>query len=203
MRKLCKRVMICGLLAAICWGIQLLKDREQLNAGLIRFHVVAHSDTAEDQNRKLAVRDAVLSSLEADLRKISDVEEAKVYLQNSIPKIRCIADQTLAALGFEGNTRVSLCKETFDIRCYDTFTLPSGVYESLRIVIGDGSGHNWWCVSFPSLCLPATTAEFEDAAVGAGFSQPLTRTLADRESCEIRFFLLDQLGRLENMLFQE
>ena len=203
MHKLSKRVMICGLLAAICWGMQLLKDREQLNKCLIRFHVVAHSDSAVDQSRKLAVRDAILSSLEADLQTISDIESAKAYLQENIPKIQCIADQTLAALGFDGSAQVSLCKEAFDIRHYDTFSLPSGVYESLRIVIGDGLGHNWWCVSFPALCLPATTTGFETAAVGAGFSEPLTKALSDRQSCEIRFFLLDQLGRLENMFFQE
>ena len=203
MRKCVRRMMICGFLAALCWCFQLLKDREMLNNGLIRFHVVAHSDNAEDQAIKERVRDAVLAGLEADLRKIGDVSEAKRYLEENLPKIHNIAEQTLREAGFAGSARVSLCREAFDIRHYDTFSLPSGIYDSLRIVIGDGLGHNWWCVSFPALCLPATTSGFEDTAVGAGFSQPLTKTLADRESYEIRFFLLDQLGKLENYFHQE
>ena len=195
--------MICGMLAAFCWGFQLLKDREMLNNGIIRFHVVAHSDRTEDQAIKLSVRDAVLANLEKDLQKIGDVSEAKRYLQENIPKIRTIAEKTLQQAGFSDQVTVSLCRESFDIRHYDTFSLPSGIYESLRIVIGEGLGHNWWCVSFPALCMPATTSGFEDAAVGAGFSQPLTRTLADGGSYEIRFFLLDQLGKLEKYFRQE
>ena len=203
MRKCIRRLMICGILAACCWCFQLLKDREQLNNGLIRFHVVANSDNREDQAIKERVRDAVLASLEKDLQKIADVSAAKQYLQEQIPKIRSIAERTLQEAGFAEPVRVSLCREAFDVRHYDTFSLPSGIYESLRIVIGDGLGHNWWCVSFPTLCMPATTSGFEDTAAGAGFSQPLTRTLADRESYEIRFFLLDQLGKLENYFHQE
>ena len=101
------------------------------------------------------------------------------------------------------NAKVTLCKEVFDIRHYDTFSLPAGVYHSLRIIIGEGQGKNWWCVSFPSLCLPATTAGFSDTAVSAGFSAPLVKSLSGNENYEIHFFFLNQLGKLENILFQE
>ena len=86
---------------------------------------------------------------------------------------------------------------------YETFRLPAGVYESLRIVIGTGEGHNWWCVVFPSLCIPATSSGFADIAVGAGFDSSLTAALEGQAGYEIRFYLLDQLGRLENIFFQE
>lgn len=200
MRKIWKRILLCACIPAMLWTYRLFSDRHQLRQELIRFHVVANSDAPGDQAVKLKVRDAVLESIREDLQQIADVDAARAYLQENLPKIRQIADETLRSAGFSEQTVVTLCEEAFDTRIYDTFALPSGIYESLRIVIGDGRGRNWWCVSFPSLCLPATAGEFADAAVGAGFSEELTKTLADRETYEIRFFLLDALGRLENIL---
>ena len=203
MKKILKRILVCGLVSAVCWSAVLLADRNQLNTGLIRFHVVANSDSQQDQAIKLQVRDAVLNSMASDLQNIANVDQAKEYLQANLPKIRLLVDQTLDHLGFVGESSVSLCKETFDVRHYDTFSLPSGVYDSLRIVIGDGVGRNWWCVSFPTLCMPATTTGFQDAAVSAGFSESLAQTLCHNQQYEIRFFFLNQIGKLENILFQE
>ena len=203
MRKILSRVVICATLTAVVWCGTVLADRQRLNEELIRLHVVANSDSEEDQNIKLQVRDAVTASLQRDLENLANVEEAKVYLQENLPKIQYIANETLDAVGFDGEAVVTLCKEVFDTRYYDTFTLPAGVYESLRIVIGEGEGHNWWCVVFPSLCIPATTEEFEDAAVGAGFPETLSGALTGEEEYEVRFYLLDCLGKLEAKLFRE
>ena len=203
MQKFLKRILFCGMLAAAIWSCFLLADRRKLNHELIRFHVVANSDSSEDQSIKLTVRDVVLKHLQADLQKIADVNQAKEYLQENIPKIQMLVNQTLEELDYPGGSKVFLCKEAFDIRHYDTFSLPAGVYDSLRIVIGDGLGKNWWCVSFPTLCIPATTSGFVDAAVSAGFSEPLAETLSGNEEYEIRFFFLNQLGKLENIFFQE
>lgn len=203
MKKFLRRVMICGFVCAVCWSTFLVADRKKLDNGLIRFHVVANSDSAEDQSIKCRVRDAVLQSMQDDLKKISDIAEAEAYLQENIPKIQMVAEKTLKELGFDGAARVTLCKEAFDIRHYDTFSLPAGVYESLRIVIGEGRGKNWWCVSFPTLCNPVTISGFRDAAAGAGFSDSLVKTLSGNETYEIRFYFLDQLGRLEKFFFEE
>lgn len=203
MKKLMKRVVLCFSAAALVWCWSLLADREKLNEELIRLHVVANSDSEEDQMVKLQVRDAVLASIQQDLQQVTDIEAAKAYLQENLPKIQAAANKALTNAGFDEQAVVTLCKEAFDTRYYDTFTLPAGVYESLRIVIGEGEGHNWWCVAFPSLCLPATAAEFEDAAVGAGFSDSLSAALAGEEEYRVRFFFLDALGELENKLFAE
>ena len=184
------------------WCGTLLADREKLNEELIRLHVVANSDSEEDQAIKLQVRDAVTASLQNDFENIGNVEEAKAYLQENLPKIQAVANEALAAVGFDGEAAVSLCKEAFDTRYYETFTLPAGVYEALRITIGEGNGKNWWCVVFPSLCVPATSSGFEDAAVGAGFSDTLSGALTGEEDYEVRFYLLDTLGRLENILLE-
>ena len=202
MKKMMKRTMVCCLVASICWTAFLMQDRRKLREGLIRFHVVAHSDRPEDQAIKYQVRDRVIQSLQSDLQKLADMDEAKEYLQENLPKLQTLVDETLEELGFSGSSVVTLCKEAFDVRHYDTFSLPAGVYHSLRIVIGDGQGRNWWCVSFPTLCIPATASGFTAAAVGAGFSDPLIKTLSGEEDYEIRFYLLDQLGKLENIFFQ-
>lgn len=156
----------------------------------------------EDQSIKLQVRDAVLNSLQNDLNKIADVNEARAYLQAKLPQIQAVRQQRSGMRrGCDCEAVVTLCKEAFDTRYYDTFTLPAGIYEALRITIGEGEGHNWWCVAFPSLCLSATSEEFADKAAGAGFPDSLTGALDGEEKYEVRFFLLDALGELEKFLY--
>ena len=153
MKKYLNRILICGLFAVLCWSAVLIADREKLNDGLIRFHVVANSDSSADQAIKYIVRDVVLESIQTDLQKVADISEARAYLQNNLSKMQQLVNQTLKELGFTGGSHISFGKERFPVRHYETFTLPAGVYESLRIVIGDGQGKNWWCVliSLPQL----------------------------------------------------
>lgn len=201
MKRLIKRVGICLLLAAFFWCGTLLSDRQRLRQELIRLHVVANSDSPEDQARKLRVRDAITDSLKADLQNIRDVQQAKQYLQEKLPYIQRVASNTLRELGCGDSVAVSLCREAFDARVYDTFTLPSGVYQALRVVIGEGQGKNWWCVVFPGLCIPTASEGFEEVAAGAGFPEGLNGALTGEEGCELRFGLLDAMGKLENILF--
>ena len=177
MRKYLNRIGMCLLVVSLVWMGMLVADRQKLRQELIRLHVVAASDSGEDQAVKLQVRDAVVGAFQTELQNLQDMEQAKAYLQKNLPKIESIANDVLAQAGFSDRATVSLCVEEFTTRVYDTFTLPSGLYESLRIVIGEGAGQNWWCVMFPSLCMPATTDGFEEVACGAGFSDTLTETL--------------------------
>ena len=203
MRKMGRRVLFCLVLAATVWCTGILADRERLNEELIRLHVVAASDSDIDQSVKLKVRDAVLKGLQKSMADITDVEAAKTYLRENLPKVTALANDALKAAGYEGNAVVTFCKETFDKRIYDTFTLPAGIYESLRIVIGEGEGKNWWCVVFPEFCMPAAGRGFADVAAGVGFSDALTGALTGEESYEVRFFVLDLLGKLENKFFRD
>jgi len=200
MRKVWKRLVICALTAVIVWVGALILDKQALRQELVRLHVVAASDSAEDQTVKLQVKDAVVSSLKTDLEKLRNAEEATAYLQENLPKIEALANRILREAGCDDIAIVSLGEEEFTTRYYDTFSLPAGVYQSLRIKIGAGEGKNWWCVAFPGLCLPATAEGFEDAASCAGFSDGLTATLEEKDGYEIRFWLLDAIGRLENFL---
>ena len=198
MRKYLYRIGIWLLVVSLVWLGMLIADRQKLRQELIRLHVVAASDSGDDQAVKLQVRDAIIGAFQEELQNLQDMDQARDYLQENLPKIEGIANEVLAQAGFPDRATVSLCMEEFTTRVYDTFTLPAGLYESLRIVIGEGEGQNWWCVVFPSLCLPATTDGFEEVACGAGFSNTLTDTLEGEH--EIRFFFLDAIGSLENFL---
>ena len=201
MKKLLNRVVICFSLVALVYAWALFSDREKLESELIRLHVVAASDSEEDQAIKLQVRDAVLESLHRGLGEATDVEGARNYIRENLPKLEAAANEALAAAGCEDLATVKLQAEEFAARVYDTFSLPAGVYDTLRVTIGEGAGHNWWCVAFPSLCLPATTEGFEAVAAGAGFSQDLTDTLTGEY--EVRFLLLDLLGQMENFFHRD
>ena len=181
------------------WFGTVLADRQALNDNVIRFHVVANSDSEEDQAVKLQIRDTVMDYLEPILGELPTAEEAKAWLQEHLEEIKEIADAVLKQHGFSKTASVSLRQEAFDTRFYDTFTMPAGTYDALRITVGEGQGQNWWCVVFPQLCLPAVSEGMEAEAAGAGFSDTLTGALEGEY--EVRFFLLDWLGWLENFLF--
>lgn len=188
---ICFTVFICSL----------VKDKEMLRNNIIRLHVVANSNSVEDQTVKLMVKDGIVSYLQSQIGDISSIEEAKNYVQSSLPNLTEIANKILKEENSEHEANVSFCQESFGKREYETFSLPSGVYESLRIEIGNAEGKNWWCVVFPSLCIPASTEDFRSTAVSAGFGRDLTETLSENGGYEIRFLLLDWIGRIENSLF--
>ena len=200
MGKALKRVGICLVVAAMVWCAMILFDKQTLQNELIRLHVVAASDSEEDQALKLRVRDAVVESLQESMENMGDMAQARAYLQENLPKIEALANRVLRAAGSTDVAMVSLQLEEFATRYYDTFTLPAGIYEALRITIGPGEGQNWWCVVFPSLCVGATVEDFEETAHCAGLSDSLTDTLAGEEGYEVHFLILDALGKLENFL---
>lgn len=180
----------------LCAG--LISDKAQLKNELIRVHIVANSDSAEDQVVKLQVRDAIVSYLQPVLETITNKDEAYHYIQENLQRLEETANQILEDFGENITATVRLTQEEFGIREYDTFTLPSGVYDAIRVEIGAAEGQNWWCVAFPSFCLPATTDAFANTAVSAGFSDTLVKTVSEEGGYEIRFFFLDLLGRMEN-----
>lgn len=203
MKKWIKRLFFLAILVA-CVGIgALIADSNRLKSELIRLHVVANSDTQADQAVKLQVRDALLDSLREDLELAVDASQAKAYLEEKLPKLELLANEVLDKAGFSERAHITLGMDAFPLREYDTFSLPSGLYQTLKVVIGEGNGHNWWCVVFPQLCLPATAAEFEETAVEAGLDDPMIQTLRREEPYTVRFYLLDLLGKIENFFYSE
>lgn len=199
MKKIVSFFLVCCLVAGAFWLGTVADDRQMLRESLIRLHVVGASNSQEDQEIKLKVRDAITEKLEAVMSELPDMETAKAYIQAHLPELESAANSALQAAGSAKEVVVSLMEEAFPAREYDTFVLPAGVYESLRVTIGEGLGKNWWCVVFPRLCVSATSEGFEDTAVGAGFSDRLTGALAGEPKYQVRFYLLDCLGWVENL----
>ena len=123
--------------------------------GVLRLHILANSDSAEDQRVKLAVRDAVLQTLPA----CDSAAEAEAYLRLHGGEILELTERTLRENGFDYGAQLLLGKSDFPDRAYAGTVYPAGEYEALRIVLGAGGGQNWWCVLFPPLCI--ITAEQE------------------------------------------
>ena len=200
MKKILKFVATLMLLTCVFWLGTVVSDLNQLQDGLIRLHVVADSDAPEDQRIKLQVRDAITEKLEAVMMQIPDIEEARVYIEEHLPELEELANQTLQALGSSCQAVVTFAQEAFPTRHYDTFSLPAGVYDALRVTIGSGEGKNWWCVIFPGLCNAATVDAFADTAAGAGFTDYLTDTLTGEPQYQIRFFVMDCIGWIQNWI---
>ena len=200
MKKILKRIAICVTFVGVVWCMTIVSDKKTLRNELIRLHVVAASDSEEDQALKLRVRDAIVNSLQDQMAQVADAEQARAYLQENLPLIETVANRVLQESGSSDTATVSLQHEEFPKRDYDTFTLPAGIYEALRVTIGEGQGHNWWCVVFPTLCVGATVEDFEETALCAGMEDSLTAALTGNSDYEIRFFVLDAIGRLENFL---
>ena len=200
MRNYKNMLLFCLVLTVTVWTCSLVSDKQTLRRELVRLHVVAASDSAADQAMKLQVKDAVVESLKTEMENLRSAEEAKTYLQKNLPKIEALANRILQEAGSTDTAAVSLAVEEFSARVYDTFILPAGLYEALRITIGEGDGKNWWCVVFPTLCLPATADGFEETASCAGFSDSLAAALEGADGYEIRFWVLDAWGKLENFL---
>ena len=202
-----KKLLSMLIFVLVLWAglgcAEVVRDNMAMKENMIRLHVVANSDEDADQAVKLKVRDEINGFLQEGMKNIENAQQARSYLLSKLPELEQLANAVLSAEHFSEQAQVTLTQEAFNTRFYDTFTLPSGVYHSLRIVIGEGEGHNWWCVVFPSLCIPAASEEFEDTAVSAGLSESLAATLSGQDEYEIRFFLLECLGRIENFFFEK
>lgn len=198
MKKTAKILLFALLIYFIFGFCRIICHKHTLRNDVIRLHVVANSDSQEDQTVKLIVKDAIVSYLQPKMNELQTVQQAKNYITHSISKLTAIANDALLEHNSKYQAKVTLGIESFGRRDYDTFSLPAGVYESLRVEIGNADGKNWWCVVFPSLCVPTTGDEFRDAAVSSGFNENLTDTLSDNGTYKIRFLLLDWLGQIEN-----
>ncbi len=159
-------LILLGLAGLLLTGAAAERARTALAEELIRIHIVAASDAPEDQARKLLVRDRVLSELSPLLADCADAGEARAVLTEALPDLAAAAEEVLRETGCADPVTASLAVEAFPTRDYEGFSLPAGRYTALRLVIGDGGGHNWWCVAFPPLCLEAVSSGGELTAMG-------------------------------------
>lgn len=119
---------------------------------LIRFHVIANSDSDEDQNLKLKVRDAVINYLQPKLLESESIEESELIIKREYSELEKISKNIILQNGYNYDVKIGIDYSEFPTKQYSNVVLPAGEYKALKIIIGEGSGKNWWCVMFPPLC---------------------------------------------------
>lgn len=126
--------------------------QKDIASKIIRFHVIANSDSKDDQALKLKVRDKVLEYMQPKLKKSKSIDESRKIIQQNNEEIIAIANRVIKENGYDYPVKTTLSNENFPIKTYGNITLPQGKYEAYRIIIGTGKGQNWWCVMFPPVC---------------------------------------------------
>lgn len=139
----------------------IIATSEDISNKVLRLHILANSDSTEDQNLKLGLKNYFLENT-SDLFLGKTLEENIEIAKKNTLTLEKLCNKFITESGYDYETKVIVDKEYFDTRVYDDFTLPAGVYNSIKIVIGEGSGHNWWCIVFPSVCLYSCSESMSD-----------------------------------------
>lgn len=168
--KVFEIALLIGLAVFLTSGAFALRTQDALADKVVRLHVLANSDSEEDQALKLRVRDAVLEQATAILERSADRREAESRLRGQLLELERTAEKEIQTAGYSYPVTVKLENTDFPTKEYGGFTLPAGEYLALRVIIGEGQGKNWWCVVFPPLCT-AVSADVPASALAAGFDQ--------------------------------
>lgn len=159
-----RRVLALFVACLVCTALWAEATQVRLASQVIRLHVLANSDSEEDQALKLEVRDRVLETTSALLAGETEPQAASVLLNQHLDDIAQTAAQEISAQGHDDRVEVRLEQTWFPTRQYQGISLPAGNYLALRVLIGAAEGHNWWCVVFPNLCLPAVSEQALEAS---------------------------------------
>ena len=187
-------------------GLMPVHGEAEVYDSVLRLHVLANSDTDEDQALKLKVRDSILSASAPIMEGCETREEAIAALTAAIPTLTSAASETIQREGFDYPVRIELCEEDYPTKSYESFCFPSGEYLSLRVLIGDAAGQNWWCVLFPPLCLSAATdqSDAEEAFIAVGLTDDQYKIITETDSptYQVRFKILETIEDTKNDISQ-
>lgn len=185
------------LAAFFAFGTALERQQQDISNRVLRLHVVANSDSEADQALKYKVRDAVLSEADILLQEAGSRAQAAQILKDNLDQIASAAEVVLAQEHSTQTVAVTLDRELFGTRYYDTFALPGGYYDALRVTLGSGSGHNWWCVVYPQICSVATSDQRTVAVMGGLTEEQALLLEGEEPEYEFRFRVLELF---ENMM---
>jgi stage II sporulation protein R len=170
---------------------------ENIPNHVLRLHILANSDSNADQALKLKVRDRILQESAGMLDGVKSREDAEKVVSQNLEKIRAIAQQEVYHQSYRYPVKAELTNMYFPTRQYGNVTLPAGMYNALRITIGSGSGHNWWCVIFPALCLPAAEAPSKISDV---LDQNETEMVCNEDQYVVKFKVVELYEQFRNWI---
>lgn len=176
-----------------------IETSENISDQVFRLHILANSDSAEDQQLKLKVRDEILKKGEKVFASSNSLEETIELCKNNIALFQQTAEQCLKDNGSDYEVKVYVDKEYFNTREYDEITLPSGIYNALKIEIGQGKGHNWWCVMFPAICLSSVT----DDELNKYLSEDEQKLVNSDSKYEVRFKIVEIYEKVKSKIISE
>ena len=170
------------------------KEECEIYNSTVRLHVIANSDSEEDQKLKLRVRDAIVEQMSTYNAKTK--EEALEYINNDKDNLKKIAEECIKNEGFNNSVSIEIGEESYPTREYEDFALPAGKYTSLRVIIGEGEGQNWWCVLYPPLCTSYAIKPENDEYIDVGFTKEQFNLITGNEKeYKIKFKLLEMASQ--------
>lgn len=190
-------VMIAGVIQMNHISKQKTTDplQPEIAEKILRFHVLANSDSEEDQNVKKQVRDAIGQMMGPKLSHSKNLKETEKIVQQSMDEIVEVATETLEANGYDYGASACLANVEFPVKSYGDYTFPAGEYEALQVTLGAGQGHNWWCVLYPNMCFQGSVYEVVEDDAKEALREVLTpEEYADvftQGKFEIRFKFLE------------
>ena len=199
MKKLIKTMMIPALAVAAILVLSAIPTSEDLEIydKVVRLHVLANSDSEEDQALKLKVRDGILDTVSKITEDCESKEEAERELRENIEDLISAAENTLRENGSDASVTVEIGNEKYPTREYGELRLPAGTYCSVRVNIGEAEGENWWCVLFPPLCT-GSAVKIDEELVEAGFTPDQVKVITESKSpkYKLKFKLLEIIGSI-------
>ena len=174
------------------------KECREIQEDVLRLHILANSDSEEDQAVKRKVRDRILLESGELFNTVGDKSSAQEKAAENTDKVEQIAKEVLAEEGFSYPVTAKVTRQFFDTRVYDGFTMPAGWYDSLQVILGEGEGRNWWCVLYPPLCISA--AEKTQEKLEENFTEGERQVLESEPEYEVRFFIVELAGKIGNWL---
>lgn len=193
--KLIEISIILSLFICIISCLSFERDCESIREKVLRLHVIANSDSEADQELKLKVRDRIIEESDELFTLSENREEAEKNLQKSLSNLKTITEEVIAEEGSTATVEVRVEPSYFPVRTYEDFTLPAGIYSSLKVIIGEGKGKNWWCVLFPPLCLPA--AEKREDVLSDVLSEKELKLVSSKPQYEVRFWFYEKLQEIK------
>ena len=195
--------LVFGFLTALLWGVTTARAQGELAERVVRIHVIANSDSQEDQRLKLAVRDVVLQRVAEVGQGVDEPTELARLLLSELARLEATAEHVLREQGCGDEVTAELSRCWFPTKHYGEFAFPAGEYTALRVVIGEGAGENWWCVAFPPLCVGAAAESIEEAVTVGHFTQEQGDLLRMKDNGYVlRFKSMELLGAIKGMFLR-
>lgn len=199
MQKIISKALICGFIISVVYSFtNFTSNCENISKKIFRLHIIANSDSCEDQNVKLRVRDRILKDFSYSLSNLGNLSNVEKSTKENLENIKETAIDEIKKNGFNYDVDAKLVNMYFDNRKYENLTIPSGFYDALRIEIGECKGKNWWCVMFPPMCIP--TAEGNISKLDSVLNDSEIDIIERENQYKIQFKIIEMYANCKNII---